>query len=141
MLEIGRVRKIEVENQALKRRLATAAFAFYLFGSFCLATPSPAAAVDYYLDAGDIVEFDFLDDVDAPRQLTVASDGTIQVPLLGAVPVAGLYASDALAFLRKSLLDRDLLVDPKISFSVVTFRPIYVLGEVKSPGASRSSPC
>ena len=99
--------------------------------------PNVAAqgAVDYALEAGDVVEFDFLDDTELPRQLIVASDGSIQVPLLGTVKVAGLYANDALASFQREFLDRHLLVDPKISLSVVTFRPIYVLGEVKSPGS------
>jgi exopolysaccharide production protein ExoF len=129
-------RKVDAVNDGLlKRCLACVGVAVFLFGSASLPIPSSAAAIDYHLDAGDIVEFDFLDDIDPPRQLTIASDGTIQVPLLGPVQVGGLFASDALAFLRKSFLDRHLLVDPKISFSVLTFRPIYVLGEVKSPGA------
>lgn len=96
----------------------------------------PAAAeTDYHLASGDVLEFDFLDDDQLPRQLIVASDGSIQVPLLGSIKVAGMYTSDALEELRREFLDRNLLVEPRISLSVVSFRPIYVLGEVKNPGS------
>ena len=92
------------------------------------------AASDYELAPGDVLEFDFLDDDQLPVKLTVSSDGRIQVPLLGGVKIGGKFVSDVLEDLRQLFLDRNLLVDPKISLSVAAYRPIFVLGEVKSPG-------
>lgn len=90
---------------------------------------------DYPLAPGDILNFDFLDDVEMPRQVTIANDGRIQVPLLGSVKIDGLSATQALDFVRQKFIEANLLVDPKISLSVAVYRPIFVLGDVKSPGS------
>jgi exopolysaccharide production protein ExoF len=67
--------------------------------------------------------------------LTVASDGSVNIPLIGSFPVAGLTVPDALKRLRQTFIDREFFNDPHISLAVVSFRPIFVLGDVKSPGS------
>ena len=94
-----------------------------------------AAEGDYQLAPGDVVEFDFLDDEDLPRQLMIATDGQVQVPLLGGVDVAGRSVAEALAEIRKQFRDNNLLLDPKVTLSVAIYRPIYVIGDVKTPGS------
>lgn len=107
----------------------------------CILEPplSPQAArasvSDYALSEGDVLEFDILDDVDPPRQLVVAADGRIQVPLLGSVNIASMTLSEARNEIRQKFIDRQLLIDPQIGLSVVNFRPVFVLGDVKSPGS------
>lgn len=100
-------------------------------------TPNPAKAgvADYTLTEGDVLEFDILDDVDPPRQLTIGNDGRIDVPLLGTVSVTNMTLSEARNVVRQKFIDRQLLVDPQIGLSIVTYRPIFVLGDVKSPGS------
>lgn len=94
-----------------------------------------AGADGYRLSPGDIVTFDFLDDAEVPVTLTVTSDGSVQFPLIGDVGVAGLTVSEALGKLREEYKGRQILKDPKIALNITTFRPIFVLGEVKNPGS------
>jgi protein involved in polysaccharide export with SLBB domain len=93
------------------------------------------ARAEYKLSPGDVVTFDFLDDAELPVSLTVASDGDVQFPLIGSVRLAGLTVPNAISALRKVYQAKEILKDPKIALNVTTFRPIFVLGEVKTPGS------
>ncbi|RVH77172.1 sugar ABC transporter substrate-binding protein [Sinorhizobium meliloti] len=95
----------------------------------------PAQAGDYRLNSGDVLTFDFLDDAEVPVTAAVSGAGAAQFPLIGAVEVVGLTVPEALERLRSEYRRRDILVDPKISLEISTFRPIFVLGEVKTPGS------
>jgi protein involved in polysaccharide export with SLBB domain len=110
------------------------------FGCIFLALAMSAACVnagadDYRLSAGDAVTFDFLDDAELPVTLTVTSAGDVQFPLIGDVRIAGLTVAQALASLRAQYVEKDILKDPRIALNITTFRPIFVLGEVNSPGS------
>lgn len=62
----------------------------------------------------------------------VEQDGTIQFPVLGKIQVAGLTKSELTEFLRKTLEDKKLLIDPIVSINFLNFR-VTVLGEVTHP--------
>lgn len=62
----------------------------------------------------------------------VEQDGTIQFPVLGRIQVAGLTKSELTEFLRKTLEDKKLLIDPIVSINFLNFR-VTVLGEVMHP--------
>ena len=94
-----------------------------------------ASASDYRLNAGDVLTFDFLDDAELPITATVSGNGEAQFPLIGGVNVVGLTIPEAIEKLRSEYRRRDILVDPKLSLNISTFRPIFVLGEVRSPGS------
>jgi exopolysaccharide production protein ExoF len=94
-----------------------------------------AADDDYRLSVGDVVSFDFIDDSLPAEQLTVASDGAVNIPLIGSFEVGGLTVPDALNHIRKAFIDREFFNDPHIALAVVSFRPIFVLGDVKAPGS------
>lgn len=106
-----------------------------LFFIIAIVFEANAAADKYRLSPGDVVTFDFLDDAEIPLTLTVASDGEVQFPLVGGVRVKGLTVTEALNALRNEYRSRKILNDPKIALNITTFRPIFVLGEVKSPGS------
>ncbi|MFN0192914.1 MAG: polysaccharide biosynthesis/export family protein [Aestuariivirga sp.] len=90
---------------------------------------------DYRIAAGDVLEFDFLDDQEMPRQLTVGGSGQAQIPLLGAIAVAGSTIAEAHDTVRKAFIDKKMLVDPKIALTVGSYRPIFVLGDIRNPGS------
>ncbi len=98
-------------------------------------TFAKAGTDDYRLSSGDILTFDFLDDAEVPVTLTVTSDGDVQFPLIGDLRVAGLTVSESLNLLKKTYIEKDILRDPKVSLNITTFRPIFVLGEVRNPGS------
>jgi len=95
---------------------------------------------DYRLSPGDAVSFDFLDDAEIPVTLTVTSDGDIQFPLIGSTTVVGLTIGEVREKVRNSYISHDIIKDPKIAINITTFRPIFVLGEVKNPGSFAFSP-
>ncbi|MBB3937536.1 polysaccharide biosynthesis/export family protein [Aureimonas phyllosphaerae] len=98
--------------------------------------PARADADDTYrLAPGDTLTFDFVDDALPAEQLPVSSGGGVSIPLLGDFPVAGRTVTEALGAMRTAFVERKFLVDPQISLSVASFRPIYVLGDVKAPGS------
>lgn len=90
---------------------------------------------DYKLSAGDVLEFDYLDDLELPRQLIIGAGGKIQVPILGNIGVSGMTIDKATEAIRQQLIDRQLLNNPSFTLSVFTYRPVYVIGDVKTPGA------
>ena len=94
----------------------------------------------YKLSPGDAVSFDLLDDADVPVTLTVTSDGDVQFPLVGSLNVAGLTIDQLREKLRSTYISRDIIKDPKIALNITTFRPIFVLGEVKNPGSFTYTP-
>nr|WP_050999999.1 polysaccharide biosynthesis/export family protein [Sinorhizobium fredii] len=101
-----------------------------------LGAPAPrASAGEYRLNTGDVLTFDFLDDAELPITATVSGNGEAQFPLIGGVNVVGLTITKALDKLRDEYRRREILVDPKLALNVSTFRPIFVLGEVRSPGS------
>ncbi|WP_265518349.1 polysaccharide biosynthesis/export family protein [Nitratireductor luteus] len=99
------------------------------------AAAGPVDKVDYALAPGDLLKFDILDDDKDPIELPIAPDGSIQVPFVGAVPVAGLAVSDARKELVRRYSDHQIFVVPKLALSVAAYRPVYVTGDVRQPGA------
>jgi polysaccharide export outer membrane protein len=66
--------------------------------------------------------------------IRVAPDGSLSMPLLGAVPVNGLSAEEARRVIEAGL--GEYLKKPSVSVSVVEYssRRFYLFGEVKKPG-------
>lgn len=96
---------------------------------------SPEAANDYQVGVGDVLEVTVFGNTDLSRTATVQANGTMALPLLGDVPVAGLSIEDV----RKKLtflLGRDYLVDPQVEVGVKEYNSqfVFVVGEMNTPG-------
>lgn len=99
-------------------------------------SPSPlAGADDYRVGPGDVLDVVVFGNDDLSRAATVQSDGTVNLPLLGEVPVAGLTVSEAQHKVT-ALLARDYLVKPQVEVRVRDYQSqaVTVLGELNSPG-------
>lgn len=66
-------------------------------------------------------------------EFVVHGDGKITFPLFGEIQAGGLTA-EQLAERIAGRLAPDYLREPKVTAEVITFRPVYVLGEVARPG-------
>ena len=64
----------------------------------------------------------------------IGSNGTISMPLIGQVQVAGLSVTEIEDKLTTLYLN-GYLKSPKVSIGVVEYRPFYINGEVASPGS------
>lgn len=116
------------------------------------AAPAPAIAVpaiirspggalssgesDYTLVVGDVVELNIFREPDLTTQATIARDGTVQLPLIREVVLAGYTIRDARELLR-GLYDKQYLVDPQIFLNVVKYaqRKFTIMGQVARPGS------
>jgi polysaccharide export outer membrane protein len=99
-------------------------------------SPSPSPAADEYrVGPGDILDVVVFGNDDLSRAAPVQTDGTVNLPLLGEVPVAGLTVAEAQRKVT-SLLARDYLVKPQVEVRVREYQSqaVTVLGEVNSPG-------
>jgi polysaccharide export outer membrane protein len=94
--------------------------------------PSPLAP----LGPGDSVTLHVFGQPDMDSVLGVSDDGTINVPLAGAVPVGGLSAGDAARRVEKRFKDAGFFVEPHVTLTLTQSlsQRVSVLGEVRTPG-------
>ena len=90
---------------------------------------------DYKIGSNDLLEVEVFGVNDLKRTVRVNSTGHISLPLIGAVPVAGLTASDAQALIALQY-SKDYLQDPQVSIFIKEFtsQRITVDGAVVRPG-------
>jgi protein involved in polysaccharide export with SLBB domain len=101
-------------------------------------TPISGTAVDartYVLSPNDVVEMRVYQEDDLQTKVRVAKDGTVSIPLIGVVHLGGRNLEEATRIIRDRL-DKDYLVNPQVSLSVVEYakRRFTVLGQVQKPG-------
>jgi polysaccharide export outer membrane protein len=95
----------------------------------------PATPGDYEVGAGDVIEVAVYGNDDLSRIPTVQTNGSISLPLLGEVQVAGLTVAEVQRKIT-NLLAKDYLVNPQVEVKVRDYNSQYVsvVGEVNSPG-------
>lgn len=93
-----------------------------------------AAAGPYRLGPGDVVRLITYQEDALTAEFRVSDSGTIALPLLGAMRAAGLTTDALSAAVSKALVEKNLLIAPSVAAEIVTYRPIFVLGEVSKPG-------
>ena len=99
------------------------------------APPISSAANDYVLTSSDTLEMSIFREPDLTTKSRVASDGTVQLPLIGDVKVVGMTVRSAREIIRKKY-DADYLVDPQVYLNVINYaqRKFTILGQVAKPG-------
>jgi polysaccharide export outer membrane protein len=90
---------------------------------------------DYHVGIGDKIDISVFGHEDLAKTLEVRTDGTISMPLLGDVPVAGKTIGEIDIELTRRL-GTDFLVDPEVSVDVREYKSQWVtlMGEVRTPG-------
>ena len=128
----------------IKRGLVTGAL---------LCSVVPAAAAEYQVDVGDVIEILVARVPELQRRVPVRSDGSISFPLLGTLVVAGLSPSEVEANIQAALAtkifrqrtsdgrENAVAIEPdEVTAIVVQYRPIYVNGDVSKPGEQAFRP-
>ena len=96
--------------------------------------PQALAQDEYTLGAGDSIRIYVYGEPDLTFDtLLIGQNGRISYPFLGELIVAGKTTAELQARLEGGLKP-DYLVDPRISVSIMKYRPFFVNGEVKKPG-------
>lgn len=98
------------------------------------ATHTQSGAEDYRLGPEDKVKVTVFGEADLSGEFVVDSSGVLAAPYVGQVPVKGMTLREFETAYATKLREAEILRDPRVSAEVTSFRPIYVLGEVKKPG-------
>lgn len=98
--------------------------------------PSDQTKGNYVIGSQDVLLITVWDQPDLSGKFTVEADGSFTFPLIGRIMAGGLTLRDLEAQLRKRLAD-GYFKNPQVSVAVEQYRSqrIFVIGEVRSPGA------
>ncbi|HLJ62530.1 MAG TPA: polysaccharide biosynthesis/export family protein [Stellaceae bacterium] len=96
---------------------------------------STGSGVDsqYRLGAGDKLRIQVLGADDLTGEYGVSDNGTISSPLIGEVKAAGLTRAELEKAMAKKLAE-GYIKNPRVSVTVLTYRPFYIFGEITKPG-------
>lgn len=88
----------------------------------------------YRLEPGNRIRIIVFDEPNLSGDFTLDGVGNLALPLAGNIPASGLTAKEAGKRIEDVLRRSSLLLNPSVSVEIQTFRPFYVLGEVRQPG-------
>jgi uncharacterized protein involved in exopolysaccharide biosynthesis/protein involved in polysaccharide export with SLBB domain len=101
---------------------------------------APAAQLSAIMPApiapGDSLDVSEFHTPEFHSEVRVGQEGTVTLPLIGIVPVAGLDEQGAARAIEKALIDKRMLLHPLVSVTVTVYvgEDVSVLGEVARPG-------
>jgi polysaccharide export outer membrane protein len=128
-------------NSALGRRLALRWTLALLIALLTLvffpvfdAADSAAETSSYRLAPGDRVAVTVFGQPDLSGEAVVGQDGNLRLPIVGDVPADALTLGELEAKIGAAL-KRGYLRNAAVSVRIVDFRPVYVLGLVRTPGS------
>lgn len=132
--------------QRMSRASACRALAALLLGigilTGCAATPAPCATAPppeagvagYRLGPGDLVRVTVFRQPDLSGQFRLDGDGELALPLAGEIRAGGLTTRELEQAIAARLRDANYLLHPQVNVQVLTYRPFYIVGEVRRPG-------
>jgi polysaccharide export outer membrane protein len=97
-----------------------------------LAPPSEKTIVG----AGDVFTMEIVGEKDLPKEYTVSSNGTVDLPYVQTLDVAGLEPQEIARLIRQRLIEKKILNDPAVIVQVKEYnsRRVVLLGQVAKPG-------
>lgn len=99
-----------------------------------LFSENATSGAQYRLGSGDRLAISVFGHPDLSGEFEVDASGEIAYPLLGQVSARG-HTLEELRGIISDDLNRDFIVDPRVSVEVLNFRPFYILGQVNAPGS------
>ncbi len=93
------------------------------------------AKTDYRLSSADLISVTVYQDIDMNRKARVNANGTVSLPLIGAVKVGGMTLIEAQSSIESKL--GKFLVTPQVSLFIEEYgnKTVFVMGEVQKPGS------
>lgn len=120
--------------------------AFALFLAACTGTGQPVLSSGdryradgmitdvYQLGAGDKVHVIVFNEPQLTGDFVVDSAGQLSLPLIGSTDVQGKTVTEVSTLAQNAFRDRHYLINPQVSVEVTTYRPFFIVGEVRMPG-------
>jgi polysaccharide export outer membrane protein len=98
---------------------------------------NPREEFPYTLGAGDVIALDIFNVPEYSREYQVLVDGTLNLPLINRISVAGLTLVETESLIRDEYVNQGLLRDPIVSVNLIAPRPVMVaiVGEIRNPGS------
>lgn len=107
--------------------LSTSLFSGFIFGQ--------DVEHNYTVSTDDTIQITIFDEPDLSLpSVRIGASGTVSMALIGQVKVIGLSVSDIEQLLVEEYLD-GFLIKPKVSVTILEYRPFYINGEVENPGS------
>jgi polysaccharide biosynthesis/export protein VpsN len=96
----------------------------------------PASTEKSTVGPGDVFVMEVVGEKELPREYMVASDGTVDLPFVQTVHVAGLEPQEIARLVRKLLIEKQILSDPSVVVQVKEYnsRRVTIMGQVARPG-------
>src|SRR5262245_59313864 len=91
------------------------------------------AAQQYRVVSGDKIGVAVFGQAEFSGEATVDSNGNLRLPVIGDIPAAGLTLGEVEKKIGRAL-EQGYVRRPVVSAKVVEFRPVYVIGMVRTPG-------
>jgi protein involved in polysaccharide export with SLBB domain len=93
-----------------------------------------AAKGSLRLQAGEKIRLTVYGEASLSGDYQIDPSGYLSLPLAGTVQAAGLTQAELEQVLSKKFRS-EYLRNPKVTVSIVEFRPFYILGEIEKPGS------
>ena len=90
---------------------------------------------DYILGPGDQLKIQLFGNKSADYQLVIDRNGTVALPEIGPVSLAGLSFSDAVAVLKKEVDKLGIGVSASVTLGELRSFRVFVMGESRNPGS------
>lgn len=92
-----------------------------------------AGQSDYRVGSGDQIQIQVYEEPDLSLSLVLDETGTFNYPYLGTLTAKGKTLAQLKREITEGLL-QDILVNPSVNVSIVSYRDFYIGGEVTRPG-------
>jgi polysaccharide export outer membrane protein len=121
-------------SDMLFRAIVLAASAMLMGCATTATTTLPSVdAVQYRLSPGDKLKLEVFREDSLSGEYVINDQGVVGLPMVGDVKAAGKTLSELRAELTATL-GQGYVRNARINLDVVSYRPIYILGEVQKPG-------
>ena len=94
----------------------------------------PPTSVEYRLGPGDKLRIITFGEPSLTGEFQVSDIGELALPLVSHVRAAGMTSLELELAIDQRLQSAGIMNDVKVSAEVVTYRPVFVLGEVRTAG-------
>jgi polysaccharide export outer membrane protein len=100
------------------------------------ATATPSADQSHYLiSPGDVLDVSVFGAPDLSQRVVVNSAGSVYMPLINYVHIAGMHAEDAQSVVENAYLGNGVLKSPHVNIVITSYSSgVVLMGEVAKPG-------
>ena len=104
--------------------------------ALCVPAQSAIAQVlqEYRMGPGDKLNVTVFGHPDLSGEVVIDGTGRISMPLIGQVDANDRTITELQANITVAL-DKDYIINPRVTVEVVNYRPFFILGQVSKPGS------